>query len=95
MGFAENLKELRKALGLSHLQLATKIGYSKAIISFWENGKKEPTLSALLALADFFNVSADYLLGREDESGAKVRVHIGSNNGSIGNIQIGNNNRKG
>lgn len=67
MKFSIILKELRTQQNLTHKELAEKIGYSKAIIGFWESGKKEPTARAIIALAKFFEVSADYLLGIEDE----------------------------
>ena len=57
------LKELREDKKLTHKELSAKINYSTATISFWENGKKQPTAEAIIALAKFFNVSADYLLG--------------------------------
>ena len=72
MKFNEILRLLRKEHKLTYEQLSQEIGYSKAIIGFWENGQKQPTLSALIALANFFNVSIDYLAGREDEYGYKI-----------------------
>ncbi|MCL2798428.1 MAG: helix-turn-helix transcriptional regulator [Firmicutes bacterium] len=57
---------MRKESGLSHESLAKKIGYSRSIIGFWENGKKKPTAEALIALAKFFDVTVDYLLGLEN-----------------------------
>ena len=61
--FAENLKELRLEKGIGQVELAEKIGVSKGIISLWENGKREPTLSSLVALAKYFDVSIDTLVG--------------------------------
>lgn len=72
MKFAQNLKNLRKERQLTYESLAKKIGYSKAIIGFWENEQKQPNMEALIALADFFNVSIDFLVGREDEFGNKT-----------------------
>lgn len=72
MKFNEILRMLRKEHNLTYDQLSQKIGYSKAIIGFWENDQKQPTLPALIALADFFNVSIDYLAGRVDEYGYKI-----------------------
>ncbi|MDR1094411.1 MAG: helix-turn-helix domain-containing protein [Clostridiales bacterium] len=73
MGFSEILQELRKEQGLTHKELAEAIQYSKAIIGFWESQKSEPKASAIIALADFFNVSTDYLLGRVDEAGKPLK----------------------
>jgi len=64
--FKENLKMLRKEQELGQVQLSKLIGVSKSSISYWETGKQEPTLTALIKLADFFNVSLDYLVGRTD-----------------------------
>lgn len=61
--FAENLKEMRLEKGVGQVELAEKIGVSKGIISLWENGKREPTLSSLIALAKYFEVSLDTLVG--------------------------------
>jgi len=69
MDFPQILTELRKDYDLTKDQLAQKIGYSNVIISYWESGKREPSGKALKALAKFFSVSADYLLGLEDEYG--------------------------
>lgn len=64
--FAQNLKELREAAGIGQVRLASEIGVSKGIISLWENGKREPTLSYLVLLAKYFNVSIDFLVGLEN-----------------------------
>lgn len=63
------LKELRLDNNLSQDQIAKIIKTSQRSISRWESGIYEPTASALIALADFFKVSVDYLLNREDEFG--------------------------
>ncbi len=63
--FGERLKELRQENGIGKVELAKKINVSKGIISFWENGLREPTMSNLISLADFFGVTLDYLVGRE------------------------------
>ncbi len=62
--FATILKDLRVERGLSQTQLANDLSVSKGIISMWENGKRGPTLFYLIKLADYFNVSIDYLAGR-------------------------------
>ena len=74
MEFKDVLKELRREKNLTHEQLAKAIGYSRAIIGFWESGQKQPTLSALIALRAYFNVTMDYLVGLEDESGRKSNL---------------------
>ena len=64
--FGERLRELRKENGLGQIELAKRIGVGKSIISLWETNSCEPTLSKLIILANFFNVSIDYLAGLED-----------------------------
>ena len=60
--FAYNLKILRKENGLSQPQLAKELKVSKGMISFWENEICEPTISNVIVVAQFFNVSIDELL---------------------------------
>ena len=63
--FSQNLKTLRKQYKIVQNELAARLQLSNASISYWENGKQEPTASALYKLAQFFDVSVDYLLGLE------------------------------
>ena len=67
--FGTILKELRIENNLSQSALAAKINCSQKIIDYWEKGSSEPTAHFIIALADFFGVSCDYLLGREDDFG--------------------------
>ena len=64
--FAERLKALRLERGLGQVQLAKELDVGKSVVSLWELGKCEPTLSKLIAMARFFGVSIDYLAGLED-----------------------------
>ncbi|MDY6367121.1 MAG: helix-turn-helix transcriptional regulator [Clostridia bacterium] len=64
--FQDNLIELRKINGLTQRDVATKLGISQPSYIRYENGKSEPTLSNLVKLADIFDVSTDYLLGRKE-----------------------------
>ncbi|MBO5927878.1 MAG: helix-turn-helix transcriptional regulator [Clostridia bacterium] len=66
MEFKEKLKELRISHNLSQMQLALKTKISQSAIAKWELGKTEPTASAIIALAKFFNETTDYVLGLED-----------------------------
>lgn len=61
--FGEKLKELRIEKGLTQFQLAREIGNSQSAVIYWETNKQEPSISALKKLCQFFDVSADYLLG--------------------------------
>ena len=64
--FGERLKDLRLEARLSQIDLAKKLNVGKSIISAWELGQSEPTLSKLVSIANFFDVSIDYLSGRID-----------------------------
>lgn len=64
--FGERLKNLRLEKNLGQIQLAKELDVGKSIISLWEQGKCEPTLSKLISIARFFDVSLDYLAGLED-----------------------------
>ena len=64
--FPEKIKDLREEMGISQEKLADELGVSHGIISFWENGKREPKLSNLVLIAEYFGVSIDYLAGLED-----------------------------
>ncbi len=63
---AERIKELRQEKNLSQSVLAQKIGVSQKAIDYWERGINEPKATYIVRLADFFDVSTDYLLGREN-----------------------------
>ena len=64
--FCERFKELRKYSGFSQAQLAKKLNVSQQCISDWETGIRKPTISMLKKIALIFSVSADYLLGLND-----------------------------
>lgn len=72
--FGKILATLRKSKGLSQYELAEKLGLSRGQIGNYEQGKRQPDYDTLQLIADFFNVSTDYLLGRENEK---------SNNGNL------------
>ena len=63
---SKNIKELRLEKGLTQQQLAKNIGVSQKAIDYWERNVNEPKASYIIKLADFFDVSADYLLGRKN-----------------------------
>ena len=65
--FKDRLRELREERGLSMKELGKKIGVSDAAVCKWENGIAEPKVSYILQLADFFECSTDFLLGRNDD----------------------------
>lgn len=63
---AERIDELMKEQGLSQTKLGDKIGVSQSSVSEWLSKKIEPSIHSLWRLADFFGVTVDYLIGRED-----------------------------
>ena len=65
--FSERLKELRTSKGLTMEQLAKEINSTRGTISNFENENKKPSLDMLIKLADYFDVSIDYLVGRTDD----------------------------
>ena len=64
--FPKRLQDLRERRRLSRRTLAELCGLSKNMISLYERGEKAPSVDALISLADFFEVSTDYLLGRKN-----------------------------
>ena len=61
----KNLRILREKKGITQIKLSTELGISQELVSQYELGKSIPTIGNLLKIADYFNVSMDYLLGRE------------------------------
>ena len=60
------LKELRKKRNISQIKLAMDLGLNQNSISRYENGTREADYKTLVLLADYFNVSIDYMLERTD-----------------------------
>lgn len=71
----KNLKFLRTNKGLSQQQLAEVIGTSQQSINKYENHNVEPDIDTLIAFADFFNTSVDYLIGNTDINRKIEPVH--------------------
>lgn len=65
--FEERLAALRKEKGISQAVLGEVLGVSRWSVLNYEAGKNRPDYDGLIALADFFGVSLDYLTGRTDE----------------------------
>lgn len=60
---------LRKEKNITQAELAKKLNIRQTTVSSWENGVSVPDYPTLIKLADFFEVSTDFLLGREDDFG--------------------------
>jgi transcriptional regulator with XRE-family HTH domain len=67
--FKDIFPEIRKEKGLYQKDIARIFNLHHSSISAWEVGKSEPDLTTLSKLADFFNCSIDYLVGRENDFG--------------------------
>ena len=65
--FSERLKELRMSKGLTMEQLGKEIETTRGTIGNFENGNKKPSLDMLIKIANYFDVSIDYLAGRTDD----------------------------
>lgn len=71
------LKELRKEYGLTQGKLAEKIGgISRSTIAMYESGGSEPDIQTLNKLANFFSVSIDYLLGKNEKTSNSLRIPV-------------------
>lgn len=66
--FGERLRTLRQSKHLTVEQLGKEFNVSKQTVSRWELGDRLPPLDVATALADYFDVSLDYLAGRSDDS---------------------------
>lgn len=64
--FAERLKEIRLEKNVTRKYLALTLEVSERLISYWENDERECSFEMLIKIADFFDVSIDYLLGRTE-----------------------------
>ncbi len=75
---AERLTELRNKKGITQAELATALSVSDKVISKWENGISEPALDMLIALADYYGVSTDALLGICHTENRTIEMDIGN-----------------
>lgn len=63
---SQRIAELMKEQNLTQTKLANALGMHQSNVSEWLSGKKEPSITSLWLLADFFNIDVDYLIGRKD-----------------------------
>ena len=69
--FSQTMSELRRERGLSQRSAAADLKISQALLSHYENGAREPGLGFVCRACRYYGVSADYLLGLTDSSGAQ------------------------
>ncbi len=60
----DNLKHIREKMNITQTKLSVELEVSQELISHYETGKSKPNIETLIKLADYFNCSTDYLLGR-------------------------------
>lgn len=68
----QTIRDLRKQRKISQTKLAKILHVSQQTVTAWETGKAEPSSSAISSLADYFNVTTDYLLGRPEKKDDNV-----------------------
>ena len=85
MSIGEILKALRKDNNLTQQELAERLKIGQATIACYENGQREPSVSSLLAYADFFECTLDFITGRTDDMG---NVVIEEKNSSVGSDKL-------
>ncbi len=72
MELKDRIKEQRLLHDLNQADLGKHLNVSKQTVSGWENGYRTPDIVTISKLADFFNCSTDYLLGRTDSPSSKI-----------------------
>ena len=70
------LLELRAEKGKSQRDMASVMSVSQGTYNNWENGRTQPSIEQLIALAEYFCVSVDYLIGRTEDYGAVGKVEL-------------------
>jgi transcriptional regulator with XRE-family HTH domain len=68
-----NLIKLRQEKGITQKELAEKVNYSDKVISKWERGESQPNIEAISILADYFKVSIDFLVGKDETDKAEIK----------------------
>ena len=66
------IKELRTAHNLTQVEFANKLSVAKQTVSNWENNNIQPSIDMLIKIADYFGVTTDYLLGRNNDNSLDI-----------------------
>lgn len=88
--FSKRLKELRKNRNMTQKDLANELGVSMGSIGFYENQERTPDIDFLNSVADFFDVSTEYLLGRTDVKSMDLEIKEISNKTGLSEQSIEN-----
>lgn len=83
----KKIKALRQEHKITQAELARILNVTRSAVALWETNKTLPDIKNIIELANVFNISTDYLLGIEDESGRKINIKNSFNNNS-GNINF-------
>lgn len=67
MSLGKRIAELRKERGMEQAQLAKKLNIATSTLGMWETDKRKPNTEAIVSIAQFFQVSTDYLLGNSEK----------------------------
>lgn len=78
MGIGKRLRKLRLEKGLTQADLAKSLSLGESTISFYESDKRSPDFATLQRLAEYFQVSTDYLLGRTDDDTRIISTNVGA-----------------
>lgn len=70
--FDERIRELRHSLGINQVEFGKRLNVTKQCISNWENNNIMPSIDMLIRISKTFSVSADYLLGLENQQALDV-----------------------
>jgi len=73
--FVRRINELLNLSVKMQKEISAEMGITKQKLSKWKKGYNEPNLDELIMIAEYFEVSTDYLLGLEDETGAKTKLN--------------------
>lgn len=69
--FSEQLRKLRRERKLTQIELGNLLNVSNGTIAMWETDKRQPDIATLKRIAEYFNVSVDYLMGREPDKNVR------------------------
>ena len=67
MSFSDKLYKLRISKGISQKELAEGLGVAQSSINYWEKGQRDPSITVVKKIAEYFCVSIDYLMGISDK----------------------------
>ncbi len=86
--FGDKLRELRKEKKVSQEEIGKLCGVAKNTVSNWENNINKPDIDLVLKLAQYFNVTTDYLLGFTQDDLDKIKqLEIALKNAGVDNIE--------